>query len=139
MRADNSAALLTAARRRQQETLARAEETLQRFTVNGGPVTLARFAATAGVSRSWLYTQPGLLEKLAALPRQAPRPAASASSAGDQRASTASLQRRLELARQRIRQLNTENQQLRSELARAYGQLRTSPAATRHRPGHTQA
>ena len=128
MRADNSACLRAAAQRRHQAALDRARQTLQHVTATGEPVTIARFAAAAGVSRSWLYTQPELLGKIAALSRQAPRPAGTAGVPASQRASTASLQRRLELAHQRIRQLNADNQRLRAELARAYGHLRTSPA-----------
>lgn len=132
MRADNSACLRTAAHRRSQATLERAEQTLRLLTATGEPVTIARFAAAAQVSRSWLYTQPELLAKITALPRPAPRPASAASAPASQRASTASLQRRLELAHQRIRQLNTDNQRLRAELARAYGQMRTSPPPDSH-------
>lgn len=131
MRADNSACLRAAAHRRSQATVERAEQTLRLLTATGEPVTIARFAAAAQVSRSWLYTQPELLAKITALPRPAPRPASAAAPAS-QRASTTSLQRRLELAHQRIRQLNTDNQRLRAELARAYGQLRTSPPPDSH-------
>ena len=132
MRADNSACLRAAAQRRHQAALDRAGQTLQHVTATGEPVTITRFAAAARVSRSWLYTQPGLLGKIAALPRPAPRPVSTASAPVSQRASTASLQRRLELAHQRIRQLNTDNQRLRAELARAYGQMRASPPPDSH-------
>ena len=87
-------------------------------------VSVARLAAAAGVSRSWIYTQPQLVEQIERM--AATRPATPAADRpGAQRASTASLQRRLELAHQRIGQLNTENERLRLELANAYGRLRS--------------
>lgn len=123
MRADNTRHLQAAARRRRHDTLARASTALDVIARDGQPVTVARLAATAGVSRSWIYTQPELLDRIEILahdrPRQTRDPVPSS-----QRASTASLQRRLELAHQRIRQLTDENQRLHDELARAYGQLR---------------
>jgi hypothetical protein len=121
MRADNTHRLRIASRERAERTLARAVEALN--TMADGTVTVARLAAAAGVSRSWIYTQPQLVEQIERLARTQPhvpstdRPAA-------QRASSASLQRRLDLAHQRVRQLTEENEQLRDELARAYGRLR---------------
>jgi hypothetical protein len=133
MRADNSPCLLAAARQRTQDTTARAEQALQQLTAAGEPVTIAEFAAAAGVSRSWIYTQPALLERIAALARHPSRPGRGGTVPAAQRASTASLHRRLELAHQRIQQLNTENQQLRAELARAYGQLRAGAITSQPR------
>jgi hypothetical protein len=89
MRADNSDRLRIACRHRAERTLARAVEALD--TMADGTVTVARLAAAADVSRSWIYTQPQLLEQIEALARtrsyvRSPdRPAA-------QRASSASLQ-----------------------------------------------
>jgi Family of unknown function (DUF6262) len=119
MRADNTDRLLATTRERRERTRARAAEAL---TTIAEPVTVARFAKLAGVSRSWLYTQPDLIEQIEALATT--RPTAVTDRPAAQRASTASLQRRLELAHQRVRQLSVENEQLRDELARAYGQLR---------------
>ena len=53
-----------------------------------------------------------------------------------QRASDASLLRRLETAHRRIRQLTQDNQQLREQLARALGQQRAGHSA-RGWTGHT--
>jgi len=110
---------------------------LQHLTATGELVTIARFAATTRVSRSWLCTRPRLLGKITTLPRPAPGPAGTASVPVSQRASTASLQRRLELVHQRIRQLDIENQRFRAELARAYGQMRASPPPPGNRARQT--
>jgi hypothetical protein len=121
MRADNTDRLRHAARQRSERTHARAVEALK--TMTDGPVTVARLAAAAGISRSWIYTQPQLVEELETL--AATRPTTSAISApATQRASSTSLLRRLDLAHQRVRQLTLENERLRDELARAYGRLR---------------
>jgi small-conductance mechanosensitive channel len=94
----------------------------------GLPASVAGLARAARVSRSWIYTQPDLLRQLqrqnqtARKPRQGPT----------ERASDASLHRRLELAHQRIQQLAEDNQRLGDQLARAYGALRA--ASTGHVP-----
>lgn len=111
--------------------LARAVDHCSASTINralkeihraGRPASVAGLARAAGVSRSWIYTQPDLLQQLqrhnqtARKPRQGPT----------ERASDASLHRRLELAHQRIRQLAEDNQRLRDQLARAHGALRAA-------------
>src|SRR6266540_725948 len=96
MRADNSRFLIQAARRRSQATRERAIQALRRLAATGGPATFDSVARTAGVSRSWLYTQPDLraeIERLRAAYGHAP---ASLPIPARQRASDASLQRRLE-------------------------------------------
>lgn len=128
MRADNSHHLLAAAQQRAEQSRERAERALEEFHRDGLPASVAGLARAAGVSRSWIYTQPDLLQQLqrhnqtARKPRQGPA----------ERASDASLHRRLELAHQRIQQLADDTQRLRDQLARAHGALRA--ANTGHRP-----
>jgi septal ring factor EnvC (AmiA/AmiB activator) len=124
MQADNTAHLHAATQRRRQQTLARASDALDRLAITDEPISVARVAAVASVSRSWLYTQPELLERIEALTQQRPAPAEGDRVPAGQRASSPSLMRRLELAHQRVGQLTEENQRLRDELARAYGRLR---------------
>ena len=78
MRADNTDRLLAASRERAERAHARAVEALATITA---PVTVARLAKLAGVSRSWIYTQPQLIEQIETLaatppppPRTVPRP-----------------------------------------------------------------
>jgi hypothetical protein len=127
MHADGSARLARAAQARHEQTLQRARTVLQSIADEDTPVTVAGLARRAGVSRSWLYTQPELRERIEQL-RQRHRnetsPAATVSNT-DSRASTDSLRRRLELAHEHIAQLRTENRELRDALARAHGRLRT--------------
>jgi hypothetical protein len=82
-------------------------------------------AREAGVSRSWLYAQHDLriqVERLRA--RHSTQP--SIPTVPDrQRASDASLLRRLHAATERIRRLEDENKQLREALATTLGQRRS--------------
>lgn len=129
MRADNSRHIIAAAQRRSQYTRARAVQALRELDASGMPVTFDTVAEQARVSRSWLYAQPDLraeVERLRALHRRAP----SSPVPARQRASDASLLRRLEVANARIRALTEEYQQLRHHLAQALGTARVAPVPT---------
>jgi hypothetical protein len=60
MRADNSRHIVTAARNRHEHTRAKAIQALREIDAAGDAVTFDAVARAAGVSRSWLYTQPDL-------------------------------------------------------------------------------
>jgi hypothetical protein len=129
MRADNSHHLRIAARRRGQATRERAVQALRRLATTGGPVTFDTVARTAGVSRSWLYAQSDLRIEIGRLRAQqgaAPGRAPNSPVPARQRASEASLRRRLEVAGAEIRRLREENQQLREQLAWAHGERRAA-------------
>jgi len=81
-------------------------------------------ARTAGVSRSWLYSQPDIRDQIQQL-RGATRRAPSSPVPATQRASDASLLHRLQAASERNRTLAEENRRLHRQLAEALGQLRT--------------
>lgn len=144
MRADNTAHLVTAARRRHELARAKTVQVLRELGQTGSPVTFPIVAQHAGVSRSWLYTQPDItaeIQRLQSLVRRAPATQLPAR----QRSSNASLRQRLELAHQRNRQLAEDNQRLRRQLAQALGQLRAAglPAlaepATKPSPVHRRS
>jgi len=125
MRIDNSAHLITAARRRHEFTRSKTIQALRELDNAGDAVTFQTVANSAEVSRSWLYTQPDIraeIERLRDLHRRAPRTAVPA----DQRATEQSLLRRLETANARNRKLDQDNQRLRRQLAHALGQLRAA-------------
>jgi hypothetical protein len=125
MRADNSRHVIAAAKRRGQLTRAKAIQALRTLDAQGEPVTFQSIAQHAGVSRSWLYGQPDLraeIDRLRTMHRRAPASPVPTR----QRASDASLLRRLEAAQQRIRQLTEENRQLREHLAQALGHQRAA-------------
>jgi Family of unknown function (DUF6262) len=66
MRADNTAAIITAAQRRHELTRAKAIRALRELDHAGAPVTFEAAARAAGVSRSWLYAQPGVRAEIEA-------------------------------------------------------------------------
>ena len=102
MRADNTRHIIDAARQRHELTRAKAIQALRTLDARGAPLTFETVARAAAVSRSWLYAQPDIraeIERLRAVRRPCPRYAVPA----QQRASDASLRRRLEAAIQRNR------------------------------------
>jgi len=127
MQADNSHHVIDAARRRSQVTRRRAAAALRRMDNAGRPITVDALAREACVSRSWLYSQPDLRAEIERL-RDRPRPAAGQLVPDRQRSSDASMLRRVEVATQRIRELETDNKRLRHALAEALGERRTAPS-----------
>jgi hypothetical protein len=124
MRADNSRHLRAAARRRSTDTHQRAVKALRHLDATGAPVTFEAIARTAGVSRSWLYTQTDLRHEIERL-RERHRTASPAPLVPDrQRATDTSLLRRLEAATGRIQRLEQDNRELRDALAEALGSQR---------------
>lgn len=124
MRADNTAHLAAAAKNRSAVTMTRALAAIECAERAGVPVTLTRLARTAGVSRAWIYAQPGLRARLQPLlaahpPQDIPIPVG-------QRATDPSLRNRLELALRRNRDLVRENTQLRIDLENALAKIRSS-------------
>jgi Family of unknown function (DUF6262) len=134
MRADNTRHIITAARQRTEQTRQRAVTTLRRMDAAGQPITLASLASQARVSRSWLYRQDDLLGEIERLRDRRPLPGRAAVPS-QQRASSTSLLQRLEAATDRIRRLESDNQQLRDALARALGERR---AAEIHGQAHSR-
>lgn len=127
MRHDNSHHLIAAAQRRRDETLQRAHQALQDLGDTGQQRTVTQIAAHAGVSRSWLYTQPELRDQLRQL-TAAPQPSEPAAPQVE-RSSEASLRQRLTLAHERIRELDNDNRHLRDQIAVLHGQLRANRIA----------
>jgi hypothetical protein len=122
MRADNSAHLLSAARRRSEHTLDRARQALRELESAGASISMSAVATRAGVSRAWLYTQTELRQQIDAKRGAAPpRPAQLGAPASE-----ASLRQRLTLAHERIRELADDNADLRHQIAQLHGQLRAA-------------
>ncbi|WP_442970044.1 DUF6262 family protein [Rhodococcus sp. AW25M09] len=125
MRADNSSHLRDAAAQRSRRTRERAEHAIAAAQASPRPITVAALARSAGVTRSWVYTQPDLIAQIAGLNSSAelrPRPSSAASDN--------SWKNRVDLAHRRIVELTEQNAQLRHQLALAHGQLRHRAIAT---------
>jgi hypothetical protein len=124
MRADNTHHLAAATRRRVEATHRRARAALRRLDNSGRTINFETLAKEARVSRSWLYSQLELRAEIERL-RDRRRPHQPHPSVPPrQRASDASLLRRLEAATERLRKLEDENRTLRDALAHALGQQR---------------
>jgi hypothetical protein len=117
--------LSEAAARRHELTRAKAVQALRELDRAGTPVTFAGVAQAAGISRSWLYTQPGISGQIRRL-REKTDGAGSAAIPAGQRATGASLRARLTAALDRNKQLAEENARLRRQLARALGDQRSA-------------
>jgi hypothetical protein len=126
VRPDAAASLAEAAARRHELTRAKAIQALRELDRAGMPVTFAAVASAAGISRSWLYTQPDIRDQIQRLRGTRNGKPASAIPAS-QRATDASLRARLTAALQRNQALADENARLRRQLAHALGAARHSP------------
>lgn len=135
MRADNSRHLLAAARNRHELTRAQAIPALRELDRAGSPITFEAVAKSAGISRSWLYSQPDLRSQIERL-REATARAPTVSIPAAQRTSDASLLGRLQVAQERNRLLSEDNQRLRRQLAYALGDHRA--VAHLHEPPQTR-
>ena len=124
MRPDPAARLAESAARRHELTRAKAIQALRELDRGGQPVTFAAVAAAAGISRSWLYTQPDISDQIRRLRKTPHDPTSSGSIPAGQRATEASLRARLTAALQRNQQLTDENARLRRQLAHALGAAR---------------
>jgi len=116
-RADNSAYLAQANARRRQAALAAARHAIEQLQREGKTINYTVVALSAGVSRTWLYSQDqirDLISKQRAL--DPPRARVTA-----QRASADSLRQRLDAARAEITRLRAENHSLRDQIARQLG------------------
>jgi hypothetical protein len=97
---------------------------LSRAASSRGVLTWADSSVTTS-SRAWVYTQAELCDQIRVL---AATPTARTESAAPL-ASDASLRQHLAFARQRIRELTDDNQELRDQIAALHGQLRAERLA----------
>jgi hypothetical protein len=118
--------LSEAAARRHELTRSRAVQALRELDRAGTPVTFAGVAQTAGISRSWLYTQPDISDQIRRLRESTDGPGSAGAVPAGQRATEASLRTRLTAALDRNKQLADDNARLRRQLAHALGDQRSA-------------
>jgi Family of unknown function (DUF6262) len=123
--------LFEAAARRHELTRAKAIQALRELDRAGAPVTFAAVAQAAGISRSWLYTQPDISDQIRWLREKTDGAGSAGAIPASQQATDASLRSRLTAALDRNRQLADDNARLRRQLARALGDQRASRSAIR--------
>ncbi|HEX8510363.1 MAG TPA: DUF6262 family protein [Propionibacteriaceae bacterium] len=127
MLADNSRHLVAAAQRRHDDAHQRAQEAIRVAAGRGEALSATTLANRAGVSRSFLYANPDLIEAIRELRRNGQRPNGVPARQG---ATDASLLRRLEALTERNKELRIENQDLRRRLEISHGRLRAQDQAT---------
>jgi hypothetical protein len=123
---DNSRFIVAAAKRRHDDAVQRAIAALHHLDQSGQPINFTTVAHAASVSRKWLYRVPELRDTIMSLRVTPPRPHPAVPSR--QRATAESLRQRLDAALAELNQLRRDNQQLRDQLARHYGQHRARNA-----------
>jgi hypothetical protein len=131
---DPAAPLAEAAARRHELTRSKAIQALRELDRAGTPITFAAIASAAGISRSWLYTQPDIRSQVQQL-RSSHRTSTATAIPAAQQPTASSLRARLTAALQRNQALAEENARLRRQLARALGDQRF----TRTRSGNDPA
>jgi len=127
--------LSEAAARRHERTRSRAIQALRELDRAGAPVTFAGVAQAAGISRSWLYSQPDISSQIRRLRTRTHGAGSAGTIPAGQRATDASLRARLAAALDRDRQLADENARLRRQLARALGDQRSDRTRSGNDPG----
>ena len=123
--------LAEAASRRHELTRSKAIQALRELDRAATPVTFAAVAQSAGVSRSWLYTQPDISSQIRRLRTSKDGAGSAGAIPSSQRTTDASLRARLAAALDRNKQLAAENARLRRQLARALGDQRTAGISIR--------
>jgi hypothetical protein len=118
--------LSEAAARRHELTRSRAIQALRELDRAGTPVTFAGVARAAGVSRSWLYTQPDISSQIRRLRQSTSGAGYAGAVPAGQRSTAASLRARLTAALDRNKQLADDNARLHRQLARALGDQRSA-------------
>jgi hypothetical protein len=122
--ANNAHHLAAAAARRTAAARQRAENALLTVQNSGQPVTVAKLARDADVSRSWLYTQPDLMAAVRQLAGQAPTPRSTPATERSLQVRLAAALARNQRLQQRVNALTEQNNQQRQQLERAYAEIR---------------
>ncbi|MHB8341400.1 MAG: DUF6262 family protein [Mycobacteriales bacterium] len=125
VRADNTAFLIQAAARRHQDSLTRARDALRRLDRTAELINFRAVSDAAGVSRSWLYREPTIRAEVERL-RAAQTTRGPILLPVAEQANIESMQRRIETATDEIRRLKADNHELRDQVARLLGELRST-------------
>ena len=113
------------ARKRHEETLARAEAAIARLCQVDEPITFASVSQAAGVSLSWLYKQSKIRESIQYLREQQRKQRDAQPPSVLPGGTTDSSKDAVIVAlKEQIRELRAENRELRKQIEVAYGQLR---------------
>jgi hypothetical protein len=123
MRADNSRLIRDAAQRKHARCLESVTAAIHEADRLRRPVTVLGIAKAAGVSPSWIYTQPDVFAAIRARRDKADH-LETARVPNSQRAGSAGQQKRIELLTTKLKQAIDDNERLRRELATVHAELR---------------
>jgi hypothetical protein len=121
--------LRRAAEARHEAAAIRAETALKALRRQSKTVNYVQLAKTAGVSRSWLYRQPEIRQRVERMREASPLPEQRGQAA--QRASADSLRQKLHTYREELARLRTENTALKEQLAQRLGEARAASVTKR--------
>lgn len=121
--------LRQAARDRHDSASVRVAEALRALAASCEAISVNRVARVAGVSRSFVYNQPELLDEIDKLRRS--RPARSSPARHGDRASLDSLRQQIHAHREELARLQAENRILKDQLARQLGAARVAAVTSR--------
>jgi hypothetical protein len=116
----NIEGLLKSAELRHQQTTQRADEGIRHLLQEGRPVNFQTVAEAAHISTAWLYQHPEIRGRIEHLREQRFLPTGAAPK---MKASDASKDAMQVALRQRVKQLEAENRELKLQLEVVYGQL----------------
>jgi len=116
----NIEGLLRSAQQRHQQVIQRADEGIRRLLQEGRPVNFNTVAQIAHVSTAWLYQHVEIRGRIEHLREQR---SAQVGSTPKMKASDASKDAIQAALRQRVKQLEAENRELKQQLEVVYGQI----------------
>ncbi len=125
----NIEGLKRSAKLRHQDAVQRTDQGIRQLVLAKRPVNFRTVAETAHVSSAWLYRQTDIRQRIEHLRTQQGLPSTertgqNARRDGATRASDASKDAMLATLRQRVKQVEEENRNLKAQLEVVYGQLR---------------
>jgi hypothetical protein len=116
----NVEGLHKSAQLRHQQTVQRAEEGIRRLLQEERSINFNTVAQTAGVSPAWLYQHPEMRQRIEQLRAE---PSTRMRRPSKTKTSDASKNAMLTALRQRVKQVEAENRDLKRQLEIVYGQL----------------
>lgn len=119
----NVKGLRASAQKRHEEAVAHAEDAILQLYRQGKPISFPSVAQAAGVSVSWLYQNQEIKQRIQLLRQQQQEELRTQPTQAPSKELEASKDAVITALKQKIKELNTENRELRKQLEVAYGQL----------------
>lgn len=118
----NTDAIVKMAQEKSQKTVERVEQTISKLVVEGKQVNFNIISREADVSKSWLYSKPNIRKRIEDL-RGRQISSAKVKKKSTKNRSEASKDAIIVAFKERIKELENENQQLKQQLQVLYGEV----------------